>query len=123
MVVAYLLSAMGIPIYLHYCGGELEKVNYVIKSNSCCGGDEDDTNATSDCCKDENVFIKNATDFTFRHSAHQELVKACSQLFYISLPFGATLQSDLMPLRISFQEAPPPKLQHSLMISTAVLRI
>ena len=122
LVATYLLSAAGIPIYLHYCGGELEKVNVVLKSESCCDGEEDDTQTASDCCKDENVFIQNTIDFTFKQGFQGSFIKTCSQLFYLPLPF-ASIQAEHNPLAFQQLELPPPRLQNSLLISTSVLRI
>jgi hypothetical protein len=123
VVATYLLSAVGIPIYLHYCGGELEKINVVIKSESCCDGEEDDTDVGSDCCKDENIFIQNTTDFTFKQSTHGSFIKNCSQLFYLPLLFTASAPAEPAALAIGHLELPPPKLQNSLVISTSVIRI
>jgi hypothetical protein len=118
------MSAIGIPVYLHYCGGALEKVNYVIKSNSCCGGEEDDSKASAnDCCKDENVIIQNTPDFTIRQFHHYDLVKTFCDLFYVSLSFSthtyipACIQNKTLP------EASPPGLQQRVLISTSILRI
>jgi hypothetical protein len=123
VVATYLLSAVGIPIYLHYCGGELEKINVVMKSESCCGGEEDDTQTSGDCCKDENVFIQNTIDFTFKQGFHGSFIKTSSQLFYLPLPFTAAAQAELGPLAIQHLELPPPRLQNTLLISTSVLRV
>ena len=123
VVFTYVLSVVGIPIYLHYCGGSLEKINYVLKGDSCCGGEEGDTDGTMDCCKDENVFIKNATDFTFRQAGQATFVKAISQLFYLPLSFHTGLAPVVTVVISHTQEAPPPGLHNSLLISTSILRI
>lgn len=123
VVCTYVLSVVGIPIYLHYCGGELEKINYVLKSDSCCDGEEDDTDTTSDCCKDENLFIKNATDFTFKQASQPAFVKTFSQLFHLPVSFGSLVQPQNDFLAAHTKNTPPPGVQNSLLISTSVIRI
>lgn len=49
-LVAYLLMHIGVPVFKHYCGGELESISVFVKEASCCGEEEDEP---SDCCKDE----------------------------------------------------------------------
>ncbi len=41
---------IGVPVFKHYCGGELESISVFVKHASCCGEEEDEP---SDCCKDE----------------------------------------------------------------------
>jgi hypothetical protein len=94
-----------------------------MKSESCCGGEEDDTQTSGDCCKDENVFIQNTIDFTFKQGFHGSFIKTSSQLFYLPLPFTAAAQAELGPLAIQHLELPPPRLQNTLLISTSVLRV
>lgn len=56
----YVLSAIGMPVYFHYCGGELEKVDLLTKSDSCCGDEEQDpAEGDNGCCKDEEVYVQN----------------------------------------------------------------
>jgi hypothetical protein len=49
IVGIYLLNSIGIPVYYHYCGGELEKVTALFKTNTCCDGEEEEND--SDCCQ------------------------------------------------------------------------
>jgi hypothetical protein len=49
IVGIYLLNSIGIPVYYHYCGGELEKVTALFKTNTCCGSEEEEDD--SDCCQ------------------------------------------------------------------------
>jgi hypothetical protein len=115
---------IGIPVYLHYCGGELEKVNYVIKGDSCCGGMEDDTEESdSDCCKDENLVLKSTTDFTLKQFHNYDYVKNFTHLFFLDLPFSSSISVPKSFVFITRSEYPPPRVQNSLVISTSVLRI
>lgn len=115
---------IGIPVYFHYCGGELEKINYVMKGDSFCDGEEDDSGPQGNgCCKDESLVLKNNADFTLKHSDNYNLVKLFSQLFYVNLPFSQVMFQECLLLTSINREFPPPKLQNDLVISTSVLRI
>ncbi len=123
-VTTYVVAAAGVPIYLHYCGGMLEKVNYVLKSTSCCGGEENDSEEDSGCCKDEHILLKSSFDLTIKHNNHQDVVKTISQFFFLSLPYSVSFQTpQLMAGAHTFEAPSPPRLQNSILISTSVLRI
>lgn len=123
-VMFYLVTVIGIPVYYHYCGGELEGVSYVLKSNSCCGEEDDDSDkAKSDCCKDENLILKSNPDVTIKETKFYALVKSVTSLPFIVLPFepcSETIRSKSISVPYEF---PPPKLQRQIIISTSVLRI
>ncbi|MEO6302638.1 MAG: hypothetical protein ABIP51_05660 [Bacteroidia bacterium] len=124
VVTTYVISAVGIPVFLHYCGGELEKVNYVVKGTSCCGGEEDDSEPMDEgCCKDENVVIKNNPDFTLKQFNNYDLVKTYIDLFHIDLPFSGTPFQSNISFNLVSVNSPPKKIQNTLVISTSVLRI
>jgi hypothetical protein len=124
VVTAYVVSVIGIPVFLHYCGGEIENVNFVVKGSTACCGEEEDAEPMDDgCCKDENLVVKNNTTFTFQKNTNNELVKSFCQLFFISLPLKNETFTPALNLEYLSIEAPPPKLQASLIISTSVLRI
>lgn len=123
VVTAYVVSAIGIPVFLHYCGGEIENVNFVVKgSTACCGQEEDSQPVDDGCCKDEKLVIKNTIDFTLKQ-INNDLVKSSCQLFYVSSSFFEENLKTPQKLNTISIEAPPPKLQASLIISTSVLRI
>jgi hypothetical protein len=124
IVSAYVVTVIGIPVYLHYCGGELEKINYVMKGDSCCSGEEDDSEATDDgCCKDENLVLKSNADFTIKVHGNYDLVKTYCELFYLSLPLTNSVASQISFIVNDHIDGLPPKLQNDLLISTSVLRI
>jgi hypothetical protein len=123
-VAAYVVMVIGIPVYLHYCGGELEKVNYLVKSDSCCAGEENDSETSDNgCCRDEGLVLKSSADFTFKSFNNYDLVKVFSQLFYVNLPFLKDIFVEL-PLFVSIDKtSEPPKLQNNAVISTFILRV
>lgn len=56
----YLMNSVGVPVYYHYCGGELESVSAVFKPDACCDGMEEEED--SDCCKNEVKVIAQFND-------------------------------------------------------------
>ncbi len=120
MVVVYVTTAIGIPVYMHYCGGELEKVSFLIKSNSCCGEDEEDMDMG--CCADENTIARYAPDFTIKKVVDSNFNIADFNLFTITpLLFDVKIES--VSLLISKYFFPPPDLLHSNIIRTTFLKI
>lgn len=119
-----MITVVGIPVYYHYCGGELEEINYVLKSSGCCGGEEDDSSESDNgCCKDENLVLKSNVDFTLKGFNDYTFVKTFSEVCYISLPFSMSVHELKSLVSDVYAEFPPPKLQQDLVISTSVLRI
>ena len=119
-----MITVIGIPVYYHYCGGELEEISYLIKSNSCCGDDDGDQGKVDDgCCKDENLILKSTVDFTIKKLNPNSFVKIVTDIFFIPLPCSTISVSDFTVSLFACSESPPPKLQQNLIISTSVLRI
>ena len=123
IVVSYLLTTMGVPVYLHYCGGELEKVSYLVKGKSCCGDDESDAAMQDNgCCKDESYVVSAHQDFTFKQAA-----KFYPQIIQIGLLWTHPSIFTFIPeINIDPQSIcdlwPPPNIQ-SKIINVSVLRI
>jgi len=122
-VAVYLFSAIGVPVYLHYCGGELEEISYLVKSNGCCGEEESDE--TSDCCHNENVYIKNTNDFSL-DILHIDFSKKTSQtLLFYATPTLSTKLLTLITQHNFIQNIlfPPPKLCQQALLDCSVLKI
>ena len=121
MVVVYVTTAIGIPVYMHYCGGELEQVSFVVKSNSCCGGEEEDMD--EGCCANENTFARYAPDFTAKkiNSGGDIHVPAIDLIFtrIFKTEFNLT-EANRLTAQFVF---PPPKLLQSDLVKLSVLRI
>ncbi len=121
MVAVYVTTAIGIPVYMHYCGGELETVSFLVKDNTCCGEEEEEM--PSGCCDNENTFARYAPDFTAKK------INACSeiQIPTLDLIFTTTYTLNDLNLYTAFVSTdtniPPPKLLQSDIIKTSVLRI
>ena len=69
------------------------------------------------------MVLKNNTDFTIKPINNYDAVKTFCDLFYVSLPFSDVTFKTSSHLIIASFEAPPPKVQNTLVISTSVLRI
>ncbi len=121
-VAVYLFSAIGVPVYLHYCGGELEEVSYLVKSNGCCGEEESDE--TSDCCHNEDVYLKNNTDFSL-DILKIDFSKSNSQTDFINPNFQlSTLNAQLSTFNpFVFSKFLPQKLCQRVILETTSLRI
>lgn len=64
LVAVYLMGNIGIPVYYHYCGGELESINAMFKNDNCCGEEEEED---SDCCQNETKIITQKSESSFSH--------------------------------------------------------
>ena len=116
----YLLAVNGIPVYLHYCGGELEEISYLTKTNNCCG-DEEENNESSDCCHNESLVLRSSPEACF--STEFRLAQVTSPL--LAFVLFATEASQLQTCTLSALQivhVPPLQLQQAL-INVSCLRI
>ena len=117
----YLVTVIGIPVYMHYCGGELEKVNYVIKSNGCCG-EEEDSDDMSGCCKDESLVARYSPDFTAKKiNVGVDFILIPTDLAFSIVPHISLPNSK--ELSVSEFLFPPPKLLQNDIVLTSIIRI
>ena len=121
MVVVYVTTAIGIPVYKHYCGGELEKVSFLVKSTSCCGG-EDEEDMDADCCSDENDVARCSPDFTIKKAIDSDFLISDFNLFAIA-PLLFDFKMETVSISVSKYFFPPPDLLQSKLIRTTFLRI
>ena len=123
-VAAYIVMTVGIPVYLHYCGGELEEVSYLTKADSCCGG-EDDHSKENDggCCEDEGLLLKSNTDFTLKEFNTYKIFHLWGDFCISLLPSNPVSPETKLVFTNKNYSIPPGKLYSSLIISTSVLRI
>jgi hypothetical protein len=118
-VLAYLVMVIGIPVYFHYCGGELEEISYIVKSNGCCGDESDEDE--SGCCKNEDVHLQYAADFTFKQVNTADIILPSATLPSLSLD----LFSDrAVPINnAKFHTGHPPSPPGDILIQISVLRV
>jgi hypothetical protein len=121
MVVVYLTTAIGVPVYLHYCGGELEKITFLVKTKSCCG-DEEQEDMDNGCCEDENAVARYSPDFTVKKVIDSGFHIADLNLFVVTASF---FESRIGPGTVLVSKCffPPPDILHSNIIRTTFLRI
>jgi len=111
---------VGVPVYFHYCGDELAKIDYVMKGGGCCD-DEDDAQDENSCCHDESKFLLNTQDFTIKNSVHALSFRPLVQEFNSVAP--VTLNTDCGHAVVSryFKHESPPLIMR--IIAITVLRI
>lgn len=115
-----MITVIGVPVYFHYCGGELEEISYLTKASSCCGEEEPEDDG---CCKDESLIVKSSLDFTLKKSDSFLPLKTVCDLFYVSVPFSELSFCNKFNAPSLKKEFPPAPFQNTLLISTSVLRI
>jgi hypothetical protein len=121
LVAAYVLTVAGIPVYLHYCGGELAHISYLVKGSNCCG--DDDEAEKDGCCHNEHLVLQSLTDFTFKDISNSQLIKASFDLVGSPVFFNTTFSPLSIQKKIAFKvDAPPPQLRQ-LVVDITVLRI
>ncbi len=120
IVTAYVITVIGIPVYFHYCGGELEKIDYVMKSSGCCGDeDEDEGNG---CCSDEGKLLVNNQDFTIKHNERLAAANSISDVTLFTPPYiFSILSAPSVSTQKKFDHLPPPLIHRATSIT--VLRI
>lgn len=121
LVIIYVITAAGIPVYAHYCGGELESINYLVKGSSCCGEEEEES--SKDCCKDENHILKSSVDFTYKSFGQHILIKAVNDLLITTLFYPVHSTEVTNDCYLANNIPLPPKLQSGALIATSVIRI
>ncbi|MBC7693921.1 MAG: hypothetical protein H7141_00595 [Burkholderiales bacterium] len=122
VAIIYVLSTIGVSVFSHYCGGELEKVTLFSKTKSCCGNEEE-TDIEDGCCKNEIVHVAFQKDFTFYTLANN--IKApVSQLFIVVSSINNLLDpQSANTLFFNHKKVHPPDLVQQELVSCSVIRI
>lgn len=116
LVAVYLLTVVGMPVYLHYCGGEVEDISYLVETNGCCGDEE----PQNDCCRNEGYVLQNNSDFTIK-DLQPHFIKTVTQVFVLPRPL--ILIEPQTTVFASYSHHFPPPWQNSLLAGITVLRI
>lgn len=118
LLSSYLLVHIGVPVFKHYCGGELESISAFVKANDCCGDTEEEN---SDCCDDE-IEVSQLDQESVLSKTNK--LPPIAQLFCFSIPPQYTLQALFVDLKnVNKQISPSQKLQQVLEVRYSVLRI
>lgn len=120
MVVVYLVTAIGIPVYMHYCGGELEKISFLVEAPGCCEGEE--PGDSDGCCNNENTVARYSPDFTVKKVMDSNFNIADIDLFTLA-PVLFDLNIEKISVTVSKYFIPPPDILHRDIIRTTFLRI
>ena len=115
LVISYMLTVVGMPVYLHYCGGQVEEISYLIETNGCC----EDEEPADGCCRNEGVVLQNAVDFTLK-TFDAQLFQPEREICYLSKTMA------VVPSNYSartFISGIPIPWQHALLAEITVLRI
>ncbi len=116
-----MFSSIGVCLVAHYCGGSLEKISLFSKTNSCCGGEEDEAD---DCCKNDSKHVVFQKDFTFYKVVADSKVPV-QDLFLLKrngladFSFKAIAYNNFV---LTKKNRPPGLVQESIVLSS-VLRI
>jgi hypothetical protein len=117
LVAVYTLTTFGIPVYFHYCGGELEKISYLVKSGNCCGDEEE----CSDCCSDEGTVLHNEGVTLVKEPGFKLTEVQALELAYAILPF--ILKMPQTESSFISDHPPTPSYHKKDLITIRVLRI
>ncbi len=116
LLLAQTVLQAGIPVFFHYCDGDLETISFFEKGSGCCG-DEEATDM--DCCSTDLSIIQQHSDFT-SHSEKASLDLTGVPLIIIQW-FQSTISSE-SNLVVPVIDTSPETVQ-SKQIKTFLLRI
>jgi len=123
VAIIYVLSTVGVSVFSHYCGGELEKVTLFSKTKSCCGDEEEVAMEDDGCCKDEIAHVSFQKDFTF-YTLVKSIKAPVSELFIIQNDFNVFFPKTNIAYFLSIDEkAHPPNLVQQDIVEFSVIRV
>lgn len=123
VVVVYVMSTIGVSVFSHYCGGELEKVTLFSKTKSCCGEEEEVAMDDDGCCKDEIAHVSFQKDFTF-YTLVKNIKAPVNELFIVQSDFNLVFFKTHIADFLSIDEkAHPPNLVQQDIVSCSVIRV
>lgn len=122
VVLIYVMSTVGVSIFSHYCGGELEKITLFSKTKSCCG-EETEADMEDGCCKNESIHLAFQKDFTF-YSVAKNLKAPVNQLFILSSLINHISALNLVNSSfLNYKRVHPPNLMQDEIVSSSIMRI
>jgi hypothetical protein len=117
------MSTIGVSVFSHYCGGELEKVTLFSKTKSCCDGEEEEADMEEGCCKNEIIHVAFQKDFTFQTLA-KDLKAPVNQLFILASSINHLIAPQFINTAFfSHKNVHPPDLVQQELVSCSVIRI
>lgn len=123
VAIVYVLSTVGVSVFSHYCGGELEKVTLFSKTKSCCGDQEESDMGEDGCCKNELVHVSFQKDFTF-YTLVNSIKAPIHELFIVRPDFNfAPLKSFIANFSSIDRKVHPPNLVQQDIVESSVIRV
>lgn len=123
VAIVYVMSTIGVSVFSHYCGGELEKVTLFSKTKSCCGGEEEEDMTDDGCCKNELVHVSFQKDFTF-YTLVNAIKAPINQLFVVQPDFNVIFFKSHIANFLSIgKKVHPPNLVQRDIVSCSVIRV
>ena len=118
-----MLSTVGVSVFSHYCGGELEKITLFSKTKSCCGDQEESDMGDDGCCKNELVQVSFQKDFTF-YTIVNSIKAPINELFIVRPDFNfAPLKSLIANFLSIDRKVHPPNLVQQDIVESSVIRV
>jgi len=117
----YTMSVLGVPVYFHYCEGELENVDFITKGSGCCCDDDEESGEKNNCCKDETLLLQNDKNALVK--SYERVIKQSSFLLFAVLPHFSNHFCIIDKSEKTFQNTFTSKLDQQRLISTFILRI
>lgn len=121
LVLAYMSSNIGVFVYYHYCGGELEKIS-AVKVKSCCGG-MDEKDGDNDCCKNESRHLSLKPEFSPAKSMQPNFTLPAQALFALANFNKVFSQLPVSTIALFHINAHPPDPIGLSIVQTSVFRI
>jgi hypothetical protein len=119
-VSIYLVNNIGLPVYYHYCGGELESVSALFKAGGCCGEAGEDQD--SDCCKNETKIISQKSESALNNFQYK-VVPPVIDLSILRSPLDFSFKVDSFTPAFISLKFPPPENGRGILASKSVLII
>lgn len=121
VAIVYVMSTIGVSVFSHYCGGELEEITLFTKTTKCCGEDESDME--DGCCKNELTHVSFHKDFTFSQLKSDYKVPVLA-LAIFNFQYTVFKNNDTVDSSNSVnKEYPPPNLVQHEIVSCSVIRV
>ena len=79
-----LINSVGVSVYAHYCGDNLQDTSIVVESNkSCCADEGEEESESMECCNEEHKLVKLEDEFLKVEKV--ELNHSIAQLHWIAI--------------------------------------
>jgi hypothetical protein len=100
IVSCYFLPVAGLPVYFHYCAGDLESISYFVKEDGCCGEEAEEED--NGCCSNEHIILQYDADYTLNRDLQLPAASPlslfdCQQQSFINPIAGNSVVAHISP--------------------------